>query len=840
MTVPQPPRVALVLVSHSRALAEATAVLARQMTGDTVAIAIAAGSGPDGGELGTDATAIVDAVTAVDGPAGTVVLMDLGSALLSADLARDLLDPEVAARVTLTAAPFVEGAVAAAALAGTGAPREAVAREARAALGPKAEHLGEAAAAAAVSPGAPSPTDAVADQASADHGRTAATAEAVIRDPAGLHARPAARLVALAAGFSATATLADLTRGTGPAPLTSMVALARLGVRAGDRLRVAASGPDAEAAVAALAAAIESFTGTGDTPPPLHPKEVTPSGRAIPVASGVALGPLVRLDHALPDVPERRTDDPAGEIARLAAAIATARTMLGVAGRGGTAGDILAVQGALLDDPAIVGRAEALIQTERRDAASAWRAAVAEAAAAYGTLDDPYLKAREADVRDIGRAVLRLLVGTAPAGAEGLRPGGPPAVLVVNDLAPSEAAQLDPATVLGVIDRRGGPTSHAAILLRAAGIPAVAGAAALVPAAGGTLAALDGTTGEVWIDPDAATQAALSARRTAFVAARPAAAIGSGRIRLADGLAVELWANVSGPADARAARAAGAAGVGLLRTEMLFLDRLDPPSEDEQVAALRAIFGVFAGCPVVVRLLDAGGDKPIPYLAMAAEANPYLGVRGLRLLLARPEVLDAQLRAVLIAGHGHDVRIMLPMVTEADELARTRAALERVHAALAAAGTPHAWPVPLGIMVEVPASALTAARLAAHADFFSIGTNDLTQYTLAAERGHPGLGRFADAAHPAVLRLIAEVVAAGAAADRPVSVCGEAAADPQVARLLVGLGVRTLSMGAASLAGVAQALDGASVPALAAAARAALAAETAEAARATVAEAANT
>ncbi|WP_367615083.1 phosphoenolpyruvate--protein phosphotransferase [Rhodoplanes serenus] len=840
--MPQPPRVALVLVSHSRALAEATAVLARQMTGDTVAIAIAAGSGPDGGELGTDATAIVDAVTAVDGPAGTVVLMDLGSALLSADLALELLDPDVAARVTLTAAPFVEGAVAAAALAGTGAPREAVAREARAALGPKAEHLGEAAEAdtpPVTTAGAPSPADAVADQASADHGRTVGTAEAVIRDSAGLHARPAARLVALAAGFTATATLTDLTRGTGPAPLTSMVALARLGVRAGDRLRVAASGPDAEAAVAALAAAIESFTGTGDTPPPLHPKEVTPSGRAIPVAPGVALGPLVRLDRALPDVPERRTDDPAGETARLAAAIATARTMLGAAGRGGTAGDILAVQGALLDDPAIVGRAEALIGTERRDAASAWRAAVAEAAAAYGALDDPYLKAREADVHDIGRAVLRLLVGAAPAGAEGLRPGGPPAVLVVDDLAPSEAAQLDPATVLGVIDRRGGPTSHAAILLRAAGIPAVAGAAALVPAAGGTLAALDGTTGEVWIDPDAATQAALSARRTAFASARPAAP-GGGRVTLGDGVEIALWANVSGPADARAARAAGAAGVGLLRTEMLFLDRLDPPSEDEQVAALRAIFGVFAGCPVVVRLLDAGGDKPIPYLAMAAEANPYLGVRGLRLLLARPEVLDAQLRAVLIAGHGHDVRIMLPMVTEADELARTRAALERVHAALAAAGTPHAWPVPLGIMVEVPASALTAARLAAHADFFSIGTNDLTQYTLAAERGHPGLGRFADAAHPAVLRLIAEVVAAGAAAGRPVSVCGEAAADPQVARLLVGLGVRTLSMGAASLAGVAQALDGASVPALAAAARAALAAETAEAARATVAEAAET
>jgi phosphocarrier protein FPr len=770
--------VALVLVSHSRALAEAAAGLARQMTGEGVAIACAAGTGPDGSELGTDAAAIADALTAVDSPAGTVVLMDLGSALLSADLARELLDPEIAGRVTLTAAPFVEGAVAAAVRAGTGAARAEVAREARRALEPKAAHLGEAAPAPQAAPEPPE-----------------AEAEAVIRDPAGLHARPAARIVALAATFAATVTLANASRGGNAVPADSMVALAGLGVRAGDTLRIAASGAQAKDAVAAVADLVASFAGTGDPPPSVAGP--TDPGRAIPVAPGVAIGPLVRLERAAPVIPASPADDTGAEMAQLTAAIARAEDALA----GGRGGDILAVQLALLRDPVIRDRAKGLIEREHLNAAAAWQAAIEAAAARYRALDDPYLKARARDVRDAGLAVLRNLLGTEAAAL----PPGPPAVVVADDLAPSEAAALDPGRVLGVIDRQGGPTSHAAILLRAAGIPAVAGAAALVPAAGGALAALDGETGEVWIDPDPDVAARLRQRHAAFAAAR-AAPPGGGRVRLDDGREVELWANVSGLADARAARAAGAVGIGLLRTEMAFLDRRDAPSEAEQVATLRDIFAVFDGCPIVVRALDAGGDKPMPYLHMAREANPFLGLRGLRLLLERPELFEAQLRAVLVAGAGHDVRLMLPMVTTADEIQRARGHLDRVHAQLAAAGTVHLWPVPLGIMVEVPAAALMAGRLAADADFFSIGTNDLTQYALAAERGHAKLGAFADAAHPAVLQLIKAVVEAGRAAGRPVSVCGEAAADPVVASLLVGLGISRLSLGAAALGGVRRAL----------------------------------
>jgi phosphocarrier protein FPr len=799
--------VALVLVSHSRALAEATARLARQMTGETVAIACAAGTGPDQSELGTDAAAIANAITAVDSPAGTVVLMDLGSALLSADLARELLDPEIADRVTLTAAPFVEGAVAAAARAGAGASRADVAHEARRALEPKAAHLGEATDA----PAAPQPAAEAPD----------AEAEAVIRDPAGLHARPAARIVALAATFAATLTLANASRDGVAVPADSMVALAGLGARHGDTLRISARGPDAGRAVAAVADLITSFAGTEDAPPPVE--RGGDASRAIAVAPGIAIGPLVRLERPAPVVPLASADDLDAEIAQLTAAIALAEDTLAA----GPGGDILAVQRALLRDPLIVGRARELIARERRNAAAAWQAAIADAAARYAALDDPILKAREADVRDAGLAVLQSLLGTEPAAL----PAGPPAVVVADDLAPSEAAAFDPARVLGVIDRQGGPTSHAAILLRAAGIPAVAGAAALVPAAGGEVAALDGATGEVWVDPDPDTAAGIRQRHAAVVAAQTAPA-GGGRVRLQDGREVELWANVSGLADARAARAAGAVGIGLLRTEMLFLDRRDAPSEAEQAAALRDIFAVFAGHPIVVRTLDAGGDKPMPYLHAEREANPFLGVRGIRLMLERPELFERQLRAVLAAGLGHDIRLMLPMVAANEELRRARTHLDRAHADLHAAGIAHAWPVPLGIMVEVPAAALVAARLAEEAAFFSIGTNDLTQYALAAERGHPRLGAFADAAHPAVLRLIREVVEAGRAAGRPVSVCGEAAADPVVAGLLAGLGVNRLSVGAAALPAVWHALAGKSADRFEAAARAALAAESAADARA--------
>jgi phosphocarrier protein FPr len=800
-------RVGLVLVSHSRALAAATEALARQMTGEEVAIACAAGVGDHGERLGTDATAIAAAIERVAGPAGAVVLMDLGSAILSAEMALELIDPAIAARARLVAAPFVEGAIAAAVRAASGATLADVAAEARGALAAKAAQLGE-------EQGSPAATCEANAQPAAD-----ATADAVVADPHGLHARPAARLITRAAGFEATITIEDVTARKGPVTVASLTALASLGARQGHVLRLRGSGREASEAVLALAAIVRE----GAAEP--EPLASTAPDRAMPVSPGVAFGPAVWLARATPAVPEDEVADVSREIQRLRKALVeAAREIEAALGEGG----ILAAHLALLRDPAIVDRAFEFIERQRRNAAFAWQGAIEAAAAVFQGLEDPYLRAREVDVRDVGGVVLRVLLGSPSA----LLPEGPPAVLVASDLAPSEAARLDATRVLGVVDRRGGPTSHAAILLRAAGIPAVAGAAALVPQTGGARVGLDGATGEVWVEPDPATASEIERRGEAFRASRRASAGRGGRVRLACGREIELWANVSGLGDARAAREAGAFGIGLLRTEMLFLDRLQAPTEEEQADMLANIFAVFAGSPVVVRTLDAGGDKALPYLDLEAEANPYLGVRGVRLSLARPALFEAQLRAILVAARGHDVRIMVPMIAMAAEVEAARAALDRAHGALDAQGKPHLWPVPVGIMVEVPAAALTAEGLARHCDFFSIGTNDLTQYALAAERGHPKLHALADPAHPAVLRLVRAVVEAGRAAARPVSVCGEAAADPIAAGLLVGLGVDKLSMGAAALGTAHDALSRASLTTLSQAAEEALVADDADGARA--------
>lgn len=776
---------ALVLVSHSRALAEAAAAMAAQVSGGRVDIRCAAGAGEEGGDLGTDALRIRDAMEAADGPAGSVVFMDLGSAVLSAEMALDLLDPGMRERVALCSAPFVEGTVVAATLAAAGACRDEIAAEARRALNPKAVQLGEDAAGTAAAQTATAPE---------------ASAEATIGDPHGLHARPASRIARRAAEFEAEVRLAVRGSGRPPASARSVVALMGLGARRGDSLAVMATGRQAQAAAVAIAALIESLT--GDEAPAaasMPPRQGCEGGRGIPVSPGLAMAPLAILRSSRP-VPVRReaAGSPAEERRRLEDAIARTIDELSASAAPGSPADILDVQIALLRDPALIETSHRLIDSGV-DAAAALADASEEAGKVYADLDDSYLRGRAVDLEDVTAAVLRLLLGQSPDRLA----LAVPSVVLADEMPPSVAAGLDPERVLGVIDRRGGPTSHTAILLRGAGIPAIAGCRDIADADEGDFVAFDGGTGEVWLRPDETRQAEIRSRMEALVSAPPVA---GGVVVTPAGERVELWANVAGPADARAARKAGAFGIGLLRTEFQYLDRASPPTEDEQVETLAEIFRPFQGAPIVVRTLDAGGDKPIPYLQVPREANPYLGLRGLRLSLARREIFETQLRAILRAGAGHDIRIMLPMVTEAGEVEAARHILESAHSDLAARKPGYAWPVPLGVMVEVPAAAIAAADLAQAAEFFSIGTNDLTQYTLAAERGHPDLGAFADATHPAVLRLIEGTVAA--AGDRPVSVCGEAAAVPAAARAFVERGIRRLSMSAPALGGLAAALRG--------------------------------
>ena len=773
-------RVALVLVSHSRSLAEAVSALAAQMTNGKVRILCAAGAGDNGDLLGTDAVRIMEAIEEANRPEGVLVLMDLGSALLSTDMALDLLDSEIKTNVHVAPCAFVEGAVAAAACAASGASIDEVLKEASQALDPKMAHLGEEIISEAKNQ---NQTENTPD----------AAADVAIPDPNGLHARPAAKLATLAGNYESKIMISNKTRKTAPASARSLVGLSSLGARFNDVLSITAYGKDAEKAVSAFAATIKALTGDKINILDVQKPEQVMSSSPIPVAPGVVFGQAYYLKNNMPEIRNDKITDVEAEKQRLKQAWVTAEEELkNHAGKN----DILSVQINLLHDPELTEKTFSHIEKNKDNAAFAWKKAIDEAVEIYNKLDDPYLKGRATDVRDIGVQVAKILVG---AERDKLPQDGKPYVLIAEDLTPSEALQCDPQIVLGVLDRKGGRTSHAAILLRAAGIPSLVGAQS-VPAEGVEKIGFDGETGEIWVNPDETTEKQILVKVSAWqqqkMEAEKEAQL---EVITKDNQIVTLMANVSGISDAKAAFKAGAKGVGLLRTELLFTDRQTVPDEEEQMALLSEIFAVFKGLPIVVRTLDAGGDKPLSYLNMTNEDNPFLGVRGIRLCLKNREFFKVQIRALLRAGKGYDLRVMLPMITEVSEYLETKSLFEEVHEILVKKELAHIWPVPLGVMIEVPAAAIRATDLAEHVDFFSIGTNDLTQYVLAAERGNPALEHFSDAVHPAVLELITTVAQAGKKKNRHVSVCGEAAGDPFAAALLLGAGVTSLSMGAGAL-----------------------------------------
>jgi len=448
----------------------------------------------------------------------------------------------------------------------------------------------------------------------------------------------------------------------------------------------------------------------------------------------------------------------------------------------------------ILSDPVLLDAVRARIASGDDSAARAWREESAKLAEAYSAMDDEYMRARAADVRDIAARVLRALSGESQA--RKIQPE-PPAILLTGELLPSEAIACDPRSVLGVLASAGSATAHAAILMRTLGIPMVVGASRLssAPLKPDSLVAMDGTSGEVWIDPTETELREIRARQQSLLERRAAWEAGKHEPALTrDGERVEVLANVGNVADAVQARENGAEGVGLLRTEFVYLGQKQMPTEDQQTASLLAVLAALGAGPVVIRTPDVGADKPLPWLPTSEEHNPFLGVRGLRLSFRYPEFFRSNLRAILRAGLERDVWIMFPMVTSPEEMLRAREFAEAAHDALAAEGVPHLWPVKLGMMVEVPAAALMADRFARIADFFSIGTNDLTQYILACERGNADLESLQDAAHPAVLRAIHHICVDALAADCHVSVCGDAASDPVAAALMVGAGVRSLSV----------------------------------------------
>ena len=803
------------VVSHSRPLAVAAVELAEQMVrGGEVRIAVAAGL--DETTLGTDAVQIAAAIAQVDGPAGVVVLMDLGSAVLSAELALELLpDPATRDRVLLSPAPVVEGLVVAAVAAAGGADRDEVAAEAAAALLGKLSHLG---ATDAVVPAPPAvDPEPVGPLGGADVVRVVAVL--TVLNEHGLHARPAARLVQELQGLDAEVRLRRAGSDDEPVPARSLSRVATLGARRGARLEVSASGPQAQEAVDRLLAlaeqrfdeaeVVDPTGGAGDAspgPPQTDPGErrpatAPPSGSAAPAAPGIAVGPARRLIDVPVDLDALEANDTeadgteadgteAARWQRVAAAVAAVAGQVQQV-RAVTLREIGAAEAQIFDAHlALLADEEVLADVRRSIAAGqsaprAWSSTMAEVERRWAELDDEYLRERAADVRSVTEQVLRELVGAAAP-----QPSGQ-GVLVAADLTPAQTAALDPSLVTGVVLAAGSATSHAAILARGRDLPMVVGAGSAVLAlAEGTLVALDGATGELHLDPssDVLTRFdRLASERAARRREDLAAAEGPAVTR--DGIRVHVLANVGSEADARAAAGAGADGAGLVRTELLFLDRSTPPDRAEQLQTYVAVATALAGRRVTLRTMDVGGDKPLAYLPMPAEANPFLGLRGLRLSLQRPDLLLEQLTAICEAARQGPVGVMFPMVSTVAELLQARRYLTD------AAG-PAGLPVGLtiGMMVEVPTAALKIASFLPHLDFVSIGTNDLTQYTMAAERGNASVAALSDPVDPGVLQLVDRVCRAAVGTDVQVAVCGEAASDELAVPLLVGLGVHELSV----------------------------------------------
>jgi phosphoenolpyruvate-protein phosphotransferase len=530
----------------------------------------------------------------------------------------------------------------------------------------------------------------------------------------------------------------------------------------------------------------------------------------IAASPGIVTGPVWVYHPVKIEIVRKEIGDPAAEWTRLQQAIAVTSEKIAAVGKlafqqaGEKEAAIFDAHLMFLKDPEFLESIRQEIYQRRFNA----EAAVDEAAIHFEkmllALEDAYFRERAQDIRDVAGQLIASLMGVESGGRGPERP----AIVAAEELTPADTIQFDKACLLGLVTRRGGPTSHTVILARSLGIPAVVSVPfPLAELSRAESVILDGTAGSLTVDPEPAVLADAQRAQRVFVD-QTEAAMEAGRqpaVTL-DGVRVEVSANIGSSADAVQAVQFGAEGVGLFRTEFMYMDGSGLPSEEAQVQVYRQVFAIMGPRPVVVRTVDIGGDKEIPYLGLSREANPFLGWRGIRMISERPDILGGQLRALLQAGVDADLRIMFPMVSNLDEIEQARQLLEKVGGDLEKEGKPVARKVQFGIMVEVPSIALVARHAAKLVDFFSIGTNDLTQYTLAADRGNERVAELASPYHPAVLQLIHQTIQAGQDAGKWVGMCGEFAGDPLAAPLLLGLGLDEFSASAPLLPALKQVL----------------------------------
>jgi multiphosphoryl transfer protein len=781
----------LLLVSHSRTLAEAAADLIRRTVGDQLPIAAAGGVGETHSEIGTDAVDIQQALESVAQADGVLVLMDMGSAILSAEMAKELSADSL--KVHLCSGPLVEGGIAAAVQIQAGSPLADVIAAAERSLLPKREQLGEAAEMPEQSP-TPAQT-------------TSISFETVLENIYGLHLRPVAALIKRLGSDANAIQIENVSSRRGPVAATSLVDIARLQGKKGDTIRFLLSGPNTARNRQEIEVFLEQLRHEDVRPVQASVRKQGPVSVApIPISPGLAIGQVcfadqveVSIPKTQPNTPEeidiecrRLTDAITAAQGSVAQRIAKFRPSLSPADLA-----ILEAQQLILSDPTLFARAEERIRSSQANAASAWHQTLSEVAEDQAGAEDEYLRQRAIDFREAASAVVQQLGGKTDRFA-GLNEDS---ILICAELTPTLIDEIESTRITGVIQLGGGSLSHGAILARSIGLPAIGNALGLESSLrSAQLAAIDGSTGQLLVDPAPDVVQRWSTRQNeARELHEEAIRLSQAAVVSADNVEFLVVANAGQQRDVELALHYGADGIGLFRSEFLFDTFATLPSEEDQFRAYRGALEPILTRPnrefsVTLRLLDIGGDKPLPFLSPGKEANPFLGVRGLRLLLANPDFFESHLRAILRLAQTFSIKMLVPMVTSLEEVIRLKQHLQAAHQLLVERKIAHRWPIDIGVMIETPAAAIEFDQWIDHLDFASIGTNDLTQYVLCAERGNPRLEVFADSLHPAVLRLCQQVIALAGQRRFPISICGEIASDPIALPLLAGLGLRVLSV----------------------------------------------